>query len=76
MSTFRKRLADIEEWQAFRDWQESQRLFHGRSEDEMQFFVLHGYWPENAGSCGLPPNREYVVYGIRTMIINEWADKR
>ena len=75
MSTLRKRLADIEEWQAFRDWQESQRQFDGRSEDEMQFFVLHGYWPENAGS-GLPPNREYVVYGIRTTIVNEWADKR
>ena len=75
MSTLRKRLADIEEWRAFRDWQESQRQFDGRSEDEMQFFVLHGYWPENAGS-GLPPNREYVVFGIRTTIINEWADKR
>ena len=75
MSTLRKRLADIEEWRAFRDWQESQRQFDGRSEDEMQFFVLHGYWPENAGS-GLPPNREYVVFGIRTTIVNEWADKR
>jgi hypothetical protein len=75
MSTFRKRLTDIEERQAFRDWQESQRQFDGRSKDELQFFTLHGYWPENAGS-GLPPNREYVVYGIRTTIVNEWADKR
>ena len=75
MSTIRKRLEDIEEWQAFRDWQESQRQYDGRSEDEMQFFVLHGYWPENAGS-ELPPNREYVVYGVRTTIINEWAEKR
>lgn len=75
MSTLRKRLADIEEWQAFRDWQESQRQFDGRSKDELQFFALHGYWPENAGS-GLPSNQEYVVYGIRTRIVNEWADKR
>lgn len=74
MSTLRKRLADIEERQAFRDWQESQRQFEGRSADEMQFLVLHGYWPETAGS-ELPPNREYVLYGIRTTIVNEWADK-
>jgi ribonuclease I len=75
MSTLRKRLADIEERQAFRDWQEGERQFDGRSADELQFFVLHGYWPENA-SRELPPNREYVVCGIRTMIVNEWEDKR
>ena len=34
MSTLRKRLAEIEELQAFRNWQERQRQLDGRSEDE------------------------------------------
>ncbi len=42
----------------------------------MQFFALHGYWPENRGGSELPPNREYVLYGIRTTIVNEWVGKR
>ena len=40
----------------------------------MQFFVLHGYWPEGVVN-ELPPNQEHVVYGIRTTIVNEWTDK-
>jgi hypothetical protein len=75
MKTFGRRLDKLEERKAFEEFLESKAQFDGRSEDEMQFFVLYGYWPENAGS-GLPPNREYVVYGIRTKIINKWADKR
>jgi hypothetical protein len=74
MSTLRKRLADIEERQAFCDWQEGGRQFDGRSEDELDFFALHGSWPENATS--LPPKREHVTKGIRTIVITEWADKR
>jgi hypothetical protein len=73
MSTLRKRLADIEE-QAFRDWQEGERQSDGRSEDELDFFALHGNWPENATI--LPPKRECVMNGIRTIVITEWADKR
>jgi hypothetical protein len=75
MRMFGRRLDKLEERKAFEEFLESKAQFDGRSEDEMQFFVLHGYWPENAGS-GLLPNRECGVYGIRTKIINEWADKR
>ncbi len=75
MSTFRKRLADIEELQAFRDWQESQRQFDGRSKDELQFFVVHGYFPENSEGQ-LPSRKEFVANGIRTIIASEWVDKR
>jgi hypothetical protein len=53
---------------------EDKDQFEGRSQDELGFFVLHGFWPESAGS-ELPPNREYVLYGIRTTVINEWVDK-
>ena len=74
MSTLRKRLADIEELQAFRDWQESQRQSDGRSDDELQFFVVHGYWPENSEGR-LPRRWEFVVNGIRTIVACEWADK-
>ncbi len=74
MRMFGRRLDRLEERKAFEEFLESKAEFDGRSEDEMQFFALHGYRPENRGS-ELPPNREYVVYGIRTTIVNEWTDK-
>ncbi len=74
MRMFGRRLDRLEERKAFEEFLESKAEFDGRSEDEMQFFALHGYWPENRGS-ELPPNREYVAYGIRTTIVNEWTDK-
>jgi len=27
-------------------WEESERLFGGRSDDELKFYAEHGYWPE------------------------------
>jgi hypothetical protein len=75
MTRLGKRLDSLEERKAFQEFLEEKAQFDGRSADELQFLVLHGYWPEYAGS-ELPPNREYVLYGIRTRIINEWADKR
>jgi hypothetical protein len=75
MRTFGRRLDRLEERKAFHEFLEEKAQFDGRSRDELQFFALYGYWPENA-SNRLPPNREYVVYGIRTTIVNEWADKR
>src|SRR5450755_2767628 len=47
MSTLRRRLADIEEQKAFRDWQEREQLFKGRSRDELMFFSVYGYFPES-----------------------------
>jgi hypothetical protein len=75
MRMLARRLDKLEERKAFQEFLESQAQVDGRSEDELKFFALHGYWPENQGS-ELPPNQEYVVYGIRTTIVNEWADKR
>lgn len=75
MRRFGRRLDKLEERKAFEEFLESKAEFDGRSRDELQFFVLHRYWPENKGT-ELPPNQEYVVYGIRTTIVNEWAHKR
>lgn len=36
--------------QTFRDWQESQHQFDGRTRDEPQSFVLHGFWPRTIRS--------------------------
>ena len=75
MSTLSKRLQSIEDRIELQRYRDLHRQTKDRSDQEMRFFIVHGYWPENAGS-GLPPNREYVVFGIRTTIVNEWADKR
>ena len=47
MSTLRRRLADIEERQAFRDWRDGLRQLEGRSADELQFFGVYGYFPDS-----------------------------
>ena len=44
MSTLRRRLADIEERSAVRNYAEMRREFEGRSQDELQFFALYGYF--------------------------------
>ena len=75
MRMFGRRLDKLEERKAFEAFLESKAEFDGRSKDEMQFFVLHG-GGRKAWLTSFPPNREYVVYGIRTTIVNEWADKR
>ena len=70
MSTLCRRLADIEEQQAFRKWQEHQRAFDDRAQDELQFFALFGYFPE-AMQGELPKRQEYTVAGVRIVITSE-----
>ena len=41
MSNLRKRLVDVEEQKAFRDWQEHNRLFDGHSREELLFFIVY-----------------------------------
>jgi hypothetical protein len=70
MSTLRRRLANIEEQQAFRKWQEDQREFGGRSHDELQFFALYGYFPDSLEG-ELPQREEFTVAGMRIVITAE-----
>jgi hypothetical protein len=74
MSTLRRRLADIEQQKAFRDWQGGQRLFEGRSRNELLFFGIYGYFPD-ALEGGLPQKQEFTVGGVRAIITSEWVDK-
>jgi hypothetical protein len=70
MSRLRRRLTDVEDRQAVRDWQEDQRRFEGRSQDELQFFAVYGYFPDCLEG-ELPQRQEFTVAGIRTVIIAE-----
>ena len=70
MSTLRRRLADIEEQKAFRDYTESLREFEGRSRDELQFFAVYGYFPDSLQG-DLPKRQEFTICGIRTVITAE-----
>ena len=70
MSTLRRRLADIEERKAFRDYMEERREFEGRSSDELEFFALFGYFPE-AMEGELPKRQEYSVAGVRIVVTSE-----
>ena len=74
MTKLGKRLDRREDRKVFEEFLKSRAEFDGRSEDELDFFALHGNWPENATS--LPPKRQCVMNGIRTIVISEWADKR
>ena len=62
MSTLRRRLADIEELQAFRDFLDGRRQYQGRPKEELEFFAVHGYFPEASGS-ELPSRQEFTVCG-------------
>jgi hypothetical protein len=73
MRTLRKRLDDLEERKAFREFIEDKRQFKGRSQDELRFFSAHGYFPEAAGE-ELPDRQEFTVGGIRTTINTERVD--
>ena len=63
MSNFRKRLVDVEERQAVRDYRESQREFEGRTHDELRFFTVYGYFPEGMEGQ-LPQRQEFTVGGF------------
>lgn len=73
MNTLRKRLESVEDRIALQQHKEFERQAQGRSEQETKFFVVHGYWPENAGD-ELPPRIEFTARGIKTIITHEWED--
>ena len=70
MNTFRRRLTDIEERKAFRECVEAERMFEGRSQDELIFFAVYGYFPE-AAAGEVPQSQEFTIGGIRTIITPE-----
>jgi hypothetical protein len=74
MSTFRKRLTDIEERRAFRDWQDGLRQFEGKTPDELNFLAVHGYFPESLEG-DLPQRQEFTVRRIKTIITTQWEDE-
>ena len=73
MSNFRKRMGNVEEKKAVRDYTESQRLIEGRSQDELHFLAAHGYFPESLEGQ-IPERQEFTVGGIRTVITAERVD--
>jgi hypothetical protein len=70
MSTLQKRLSDLEERKAFHRFLEYEREFKGRSERELNFFAVHGFFPENGGEEPIPMC-EFTMGGIRTIITTE-----
>ena len=64
MSTLRKRLDTLEERKAYREFLDGRRQFDGRTREELEFFALHGYFPETLGG-ELPLRQEFTVCGIR-----------
>ena len=70
MRTLHKRLCDLEERKAFQDFVELSRQSKSRSDLELLFFVVHGFFPENAGK-ELPPAKDFTVGGIRTVVTTE-----
>ena len=72
MSTLRKRLESVEDRIVLLQHREFVRQTEGRSNDEMMFFIVHGYWPEAATE--LPDRIEFTLRGIKTIITTEWED--
>jgi hypothetical protein len=70
MNTFRKRLTEIEEQKALRDYIEGQREMDGRSQGELEFLAVYGYFPE-ALEAEIPERQEFTVAGIRIVITAE-----
>jgi hypothetical protein len=73
VSILRKRLQSVEDQIALRQHRELERQFKSRSSDEMSFFCLHGYWPENATE--LPDRIEFTARGIKTIVTSQWEDE-
>lgn len=70
VSILSRRLNTLEERKAFREFLDLRREFDTRTTEDLEFFALHGYFPETlAGE--LPPRVEFTVAGIRTIIISE-----
>ena len=73
MSTLRKRLDSVEEQIALQQHRGLKRQFKGRSEDEQEFFCVHGYWLENGSE--LPHRMEFTARGIKTIVTTQWEDE-
>ena len=73
MSTMRKRLDSIQERVEIQQHRAVMRQAKGRSDDELLFFCIHGYWPESAGDA-LPLRTEFTVRGIKTTVTTQWAN--
>ena len=73
MRAMRQRLDSVEEQIALQQHRELQRQLRCRSEDEQNFFIFHGYWPENATQ--LPHRIEFTARGIKTIVTTEWAEE-
>lgn len=74
MSTIRKRLSEVEDRRAFKEFKAGRRQFRGRTKEELEFLAIHGYFPEAAG-VELPKTRDFTAGGIRTIVTTEWMDK-
>ncbi|HEY4934680.1 MAG TPA: hypothetical protein VII23_24195 [Terriglobales bacterium] len=75
MSTARKRLDSLEERRELQQARQFKLMILGRSELEMRFFCVHGYWPESVGD-ELPSGTEFTVRGIKTIVITQWEEKK
>ncbi len=74
MSTLKKRLDSVEERTALQQHREFVRQSKGRPPEELSFFCIHGFWPENLGD-ELPPGAEFTVRGIKTIVTTQWEDE-
>jgi hypothetical protein len=72
MANMQKRLDTLEEWRILQNHRKLMRELAGRSEEETQFLLAHGYWPEAAGN-ELPLRQEFTAGGIKTVVTTEWA---
>ena len=73
MSTILRRVTDIEERKAFRNYTESQRKFEGRSPDELGFFAVYGYFPESlewtaSAAAGVHSSRHSATPSLRERV--------
>jgi len=75
MSTLRKRLESVEDRIELQRYRDLDRQTKDRSDQEMRFFIVHGYWPENAGD-ELPLGAEFTVRGIKTIVTTQWEEDK
>ena len=74
VSTLKKRLDSVEERANFRQHIALVRQVEGRPPDELSFFCIHGFWPENVGDR-LPPGTEFTARGIKTIVPTQREDE-
>ena len=71
MSQLKSRLGRLEEARLLREYQERYQDLRTRSDEDLEFFSAHRFWPEEMASEPLPKRKELVVRGIRTIVITE-----